>query len=69
MAHENQPEAIGPRTLTERERQIVSHVAMGHSNKLVAYELGLSVGSVGAYLNRAMRKLGLRSRLELARLL
>ncbi|HUB09556.1 MAG TPA: LuxR C-terminal-related transcriptional regulator [Myxococcales bacterium] len=68
IAHENEPVAMGPRALTARERQVVTQVAMGHSNKLVAYELGLSVGAVSAYLNGAMRKLGLDSRLDLARL-
>jgi DNA-binding CsgD family transcriptional regulator len=41
---------------------------MGHSNKLIAYELGLSVGTVSAYLARATRKLGLDSRLDVVRL-
>lgn len=68
IAHENEPQAAEPLALTVRERQVVTRVAMGHSNKLVAYELGLSVGSVSAYLNTAMRKLGLRSRVDLARL-
>ncbi|MHB8417535.1 MAG: helix-turn-helix transcriptional regulator [Myxococcales bacterium] len=69
IAHQNEPEAAGPRALTACERRVVTYVAMGHSNKLVAYELGLSVGSVSAYLSVALRKLGLDSRLDLARLL
>ncbi len=69
VAHQNEPDAIGPRTLTDRERQVVAFVAMGHSNKLVAYELGLSESAVGAYLCGARRKLGIRSRLDLVRLL
>lgn len=39
----------------------------GHSSKLVAYELGLSVGTVTSTLARVMRKLGVRSRAELTR--
>jgi DNA-binding NarL/FixJ family response regulator len=37
--------------------------------KLIAYELGLSQSSVSLRMNRALRKLGLCSRLELAWLL
>jgi DNA-binding NarL/FixJ family response regulator len=69
IAHQNEPEAAAPRALTRRERQVVSYAAMGHSNKLIAYELGLSVGAVSAYLNVGMRKLGLDSRVDLARLM
>lgn len=69
IAHENELETASQLSLTTRERQVVTCVAMGHSNKLVAYELGLSVGAVSSYLRLAMRKLGLSSRLDLARLL
>ncbi len=68
IAHENEPAGVGPRALTARERQVVQYVAMGHPNKLVAYQLGLSVGSISAYLSGAMRKLGVASRLDLVRL-
>lgn len=53
------------RALTVRERQIVEHAAMGKSNKQVACEVGLSIGSVSGYLAGALRKMGLRSRAEL----
>jgi DNA-binding CsgD family transcriptional regulator len=68
IAHANEPHAREPRTLTARERHVVTYAAMGHSNKLIAYELGLSVGTVSAYLARATRKLGLDSRLDVVRL-
>jgi len=68
IAHENEPTADEPRALTARERQVVTYVAMGHSNKLIAYELGLSVGAVSSYLTTATRKLGLASRIDLVRL-
>lgn len=69
IAHENEPAPGGPRALTRREQHVVTLVAMGHSNKLVGYELGLSTEAVGRYLGAAMRKLGFASRTELARML
>ncbi|MFO0548817.1 MAG: LuxR C-terminal-related transcriptional regulator [Polyangiaceae bacterium] len=59
----------GPSTLaaslTDRESEVVSYAALGHSNKLIAYELGLNESTVGMRLSRACRKLGVRSRVEL----
>jgi DNA-binding CsgD family transcriptional regulator len=54
--------------LTLRERQVAALVAAGHSNKLVAYELGISQGTVASTLSRALQKLGVRSRTELVAL-
>jgi DNA-binding CsgD family transcriptional regulator len=51
--------------LSEREAQIVAAVALGRSNKAVAYELGLSASSVATHLRRAQHKLGIGSRVEL----
>ena len=69
VAHENPVKTIGPRALSKREREVTTLAAMGHSNKLIAYELGLSPDSIGAYLQTAIRKLGLVSRVEVARVL
>jgi DNA-binding CsgD family transcriptional regulator len=49
-------------SLSEREACVVALAARGRSNKLIAYELGLAVGTVGTLLSRACRKLGVRSR-------
>jgi DNA-binding CsgD family transcriptional regulator len=65
VAHRNDPEAPDPRALTLRERQVVGYVALGQSNKLIAYELGLSASTVGVVLKKAASKLGARSRTEL----
>jgi DNA-binding NarL/FixJ family response regulator len=65
LAHRNDPDAPDPRALTLRERQVVGYVALGQSNKLIAYELGLSASTVGVLLKTAAAKLGARSRTEL----
>jgi len=51
--------------LSGREREVVSRVAMGHSNKLIAYELGLAASTVRVFVARAAAKLGAASREEL----
>jgi DNA-binding CsgD family transcriptional regulator len=68
VAFRNDPSVRDPRALTPRERQIATHAALGYSNKLIAYALGLSISTVGWHLSRAMRKLGAASRADLVRL-
>jgi DNA-binding CsgD family transcriptional regulator len=51
--------------LTKREHQIVAYASLGHWNKLVAYELGISVSTVRVLLSRASAKAGVRTRAEL----
>lgn len=53
--------------LTARETQVVELAALGHANKLIAYELGLSVATVARTLARAATKLGASTRVELIR--
>ncbi len=66
IARPNAPRpTVGARGLTAREACIVALAARGRSNKLIAYELGLSIGTVGTLLSRAARKLGVRSRAQL----
>ncbi|WP_437961373.1 LuxR C-terminal-related transcriptional regulator [Sorangium sp. So ce119] len=69
VAVENEPACRDPRALTERERQVVHFAAFGHSDKWIAYALGLSASRVASHLASARRKLGLRSRVELVRFL
>jgi DNA-binding NarL/FixJ family response regulator len=66
VAIENEPRVADPRALSPRERCVVQLAARGHANKSIAYSLGLAAGTVGALLARALRKLGLGSRAELA---
>lgn len=64
VAHENRPSAPDPRGLTEEERVVAGWVAHGHSDKLIAYDLGWPEGTVRAMTHRILKKLGLRSRVE-----
>jgi FixJ family two-component response regulator len=54
--------------LTPRERQVFGLVAGGMPNKRIAAQLGLSLQTVKLYRGNVMRKLGLLSVAELARL-
>lgn len=67
LARPNAPAVAEDALLTTRERQVVSHAALGHTNKTIAYELGLTPGTVATHLAAASRKLGVRSRVELIR--
>jgi DNA-binding NarL/FixJ family response regulator len=64
VARQNDPFVPGDK-LTLRERQVVGFVALGHANKLIGYELGISASTVATHLTSAAKKLGLGSRLEL----
>jgi DNA-binding NarL/FixJ family response regulator len=55
--------------LTPRELEIALQVADGGTNKEVAARLFLSPKTVELHLGRVYRKLGIRSRTELARLM
>ena len=50
--------------LSERESQILTQARLRHTNKLIAYELGLSASTVRVLMHRAARKLGVRTRQE-----
>ncbi len=68
LARRNDVAIDGFAALTERERQVVGYAALGHSNKLIAYEMGISSSTVGVLLHRAARKLGASDRIELIRM-
>ena len=53
-------------TLTEREHQILAHVASGDSNKEIAYELSVSEKTVKHYMTNILQKLHARNRVEAA---
>jgi DNA-binding CsgD family transcriptional regulator len=62
LACRNSPAVLASALLTPRERQVVLLAARGHSNKLIAYELGISTSTVGVLLGRARVRLGVTSR-------
>jgi len=53
-------------SLTERERQVLDHVASGQSNKVIAKALDISHNTVKLHVRHIMGKLNLRSRVEAA---
>lgn len=53
--------------LSEREKEVVRLVALGHTNKEIATRLSIGVKTVETYKARAMEKLGLQSRAALVR--
>jgi DNA-binding NarL/FixJ family response regulator len=52
--------------LSVREKQLVELVQQAKSNKEIAFEMSLTVGSVKEYMHRVFKKLGVRNRTELA---
>jgi two-component system, NarL family, response regulator NreC len=55
------------RTVTSRERQVLTRIASGHSNKAVARELNLSVKTIEKHRANLMRKLGLHNAADITR--
>ncbi len=72
LAHALQGKPVGeaPKTplsdLTPREREIITHLAEGQSNKAIARDLGISDGTVKLHVKAILRKLNVRSRVEAA---
>jgi two-component system nitrate/nitrite response regulator NarL len=53
-------------SLTDREREVLNHVARGQSNKVIAKALDISHNTVKMHVRHIMEKLNLRSRVEAA---
>ena len=53
-------------TLTQREREILAHLAKGESNKAIARELEISYDTVKLHVRHILAKLNLSSRVEAA---
>jgi two-component system, NarL family, response regulator NreC len=53
--------------LSEREQETLQLVALGHTSKEIADQIGVSAKTVETYRARGMEKLGLRSRAALVR--
>jgi DNA-binding CsgD family transcriptional regulator len=68
IARRNRPGARKHHALTANERQVVALAAIGRPSKVIAYELGLSEGTVSRNLARALEEMGLSSRADLLQL-
>jgi two-component system, NarL family, response regulator NreC len=60
------PAATQPR-ISDREAEVLRLIAIGHSNKEIAGQLGLSVKTIEVHKANAMRKLKLRGRVDIVR--
>ncbi|MBU6527823.1 response regulator transcription factor [Methylocystis sp. MJC1] len=56
----------GQEPLTDREKDVLNHVAAGKGNREIAREMGLAEGTVKNHVSTILAKLHLRSRTELA---
>ena len=62
-----EPSGFGrPASLAPRERQLIGFVRTGLRNREIAEQLGVTEGTVKAYLHAVFEKLGVSSRTELA---
>jgi DNA-binding CsgD family transcriptional regulator len=59
-------DASYPAGLTEREVELLGHVARGRTNKEIAAELGISVKTVHTHLGNIFEKIGVGNRTEAA---
>jgi DNA-binding NarL/FixJ family response regulator len=50
--------------LTPRETDVIAELQLGHSNKVIALNLGMSENTVKMHIQHLMRKLGARTRTE-----
>jgi two-component system response regulator NreC len=66
---DTEPFREGPREdpLSDREREVLTLLAMGHTNHEIAKQLFISVRTAEAHRAHIMKKLGLQSRAELVR--
>jgi two-component system response regulator FixJ len=55
-------------TLTERQRQVLQGILQGLQNKVIAYDLGLSIRTIEAYRAQLLAKLDVRGTAEAVRL-
>jgi DNA-binding CsgD family transcriptional regulator len=68
VAYANEPSPPSlPSGLTPREMQVAALAAAGHSNKEIAYELGVSPSTIASHLASAMRRLRVRTRVGLTK--
>jgi DNA-binding NarL/FixJ family response regulator len=57
---------LGSVNLTVRQREVLEHICLGESNKLIARRLGMREGTVKVHVRLMMRKCGASNRTQLA---
>jgi DNA-binding NarL/FixJ family response regulator len=65
-AYRNRPELRDPRALTSTECATLKYLALGATNKEIAFALGLPAGTVSSSVTQILRKLGVKRRVDLA---
>ena len=60
------PQRPEPAGLTPREQEILALIARGYSNKLIARDLDLTVGTVKVHVKHILKKLAIKTRVEAA---
>jgi DNA-binding CsgD family transcriptional regulator len=65
VAHPNTSDPSPTRTLAPSELSAARYAALGHSDKSIAYTMGLAPSTVATLLARARSKMGVRTRVEL----
>ena len=60
------PGVVPASTLTAREREITALIARGYSNKAIADELAISLGTAARHVANILAKLGFTSRAQIA---
>jgi two-component system, NarL family, nitrate/nitrite response regulator NarL len=66
LRSEAKPHCSEEAGLTPREEEILDLIAKGYSNKLIARELDISVGTIKVHVKHLLKKLRLRTRVEAA---
>ncbi len=62
----SRPSSLNKAGLTARENQILKLIAQGLSNKMIARKLDITEGTVKVHVKHLLKKLNLRSRVEVA---
>lgn len=65
-AYRNRPELRDPRALTATECATLKYLALGATNKEIAFALGLPAGTVSSSVTKVLKKLGVKRRVDVA---
>ena len=62
----SKPKSKSEAGLTDQEEKILQLISTGKSNKLIAFDLGITEGTVKVHVKHILKKLNLKSRVEAA---